>query len=645
MSVRGYFNSSVSFNSIIQESEPTTKPALTKVACTLGPCSRDTVTLEKMLEAGMAVTSTCARIPMSWGTKAYHNETVENLQRAVRHTKILCGIMLDTKGTEMHIYNKSGGTLEIRKGQTIVLTCNKDVIASSIHLPVSLESFEGIDLKPGTNVFVGQYLFTGSETTSAYLTVTKVHDAKNVSCVATMTASLAGLDFVLSFSGLPSPLPVLCAKDVDALKTFGKSVKVHFISLSLCRSDEDVLECRKLLNEIGLTSTKILAKIETSLGLKNFQKILKVADGIVLSRGYLGLEIAPEKMFRVQKFVIDACNKQCKPIIVTRVMDTMTDNPRPTRAEATDIANLVLDGVDCLLLGAETFRGDHPVTTVEVTSAICRQAEESFDSERFFRHRTDEAEKNESSDQGHLESLGASAVRAASNLKADLIIVFTVSGRAARILSKYRPPVPVLAVVFPKLQSTGLKWKFSGESEARHLLVCRNCIPILADPSLGGTVESEAAQIEGSMLNRAIAYGYSKKWIKLGSRIVVSQHAGFNTDWSFQESGIVKVLSVDDEVLDAAIDTYNAHSESVQDLNRLFAKHHRRNTFHGVPINEMPKSIPLRSQHIFAPIQDSGDGIDEDDEIYNLSALPPTPEQSSALNLKQVYSEHPSLNN
>eukprot|EP00210_Caulerpa_lentillifera_P008549 g8154.t2 len=601
-----------------------------------------------MLEAGMA----CARIDMSWGTKAYHDETVDNLQRAVRHTKILCGIMLDTNGTEIHMYNKSEKKINIEKGQTVVLTCKEDVVASAKQLPVSLESFEGIDLQPGTNVFIGQYLFTGSETTSAYMTVTKVHDNKNVSCVATVTASLEGIDFVLNFSGLPSPLPILSAKDIDALKTFGKSVKVHFVNVSLCRNEEDILYVRKLLDEYkpfpfspclcvlfrnGLTSTKILAKIESDLGLKNFQRILSVSDGIILSRGYLGLEIAPEKMFRVQKFVIDECNKQCKPVIVTRVMDTMTENPRPTRAEATDIANLVLDGVDCLLLGAETFRGKNPVTTVQVINAICKQAEESFDSDAFFNRRADEIDKKKIVGHGNLESLGSSAVRAAANLQADLIIVLTVSGRAARILSKYRPPVPILAVVFPKLQSTGIKWKFSGESSARQLLICRNCIPILADPSLGGTNESDVSQIEGSMLNRAIAYGYSKKWIKLGSRIVISQHARFNSEWSFQETGVAKVLAVNEEVLDAAIDTYNAHSESVQHLTRLFAPIQRRNTFKGVPINEKPKRIPLRSQHIFAPIQEtrSGGGAldddDDDDEIYNLSALPPTPEERSTL--------------
>jgi len=338
-----------------------------------------------MLKAGMA----CARFDFSWGDKEYHNETVENLLRAMRHTKLPCAIMLDTEGTEIHIHNKSGDTIDIKKGDLVTLTCDASATATSDQLPVSVESFEGMTLVPGTSVFVGQYLFTGSETTSVYLTVTEIVDDKNVRCVANDDASLAGLDFIVNFTDVRSPLPILSEKDEDAIRTFGKMNKIHFVSLSLCRTAEDISTCREFLNKVGLRSTKILAKIENITALKHFTEIVDAADGIIFSRGLIGLDIAPEKIFRVQKYVIDECNRACKPVIVTRVMDTMMESPRPTRAEATDIANLVLEGVDCLLLGAETFRGKHPITTINLVKAIAKQAEETFDSEVFYKKRSE----------------------------------------------------------------------------------------------------------------------------------------------------------------------------------------------------------------------------------------------------------------
>lgn len=228
-----------------------------------------------------------------------------------------------------------------------------------------------------------------------------------------------------------------------------------------------------------------------------------------------------------------------------------------------------------------------------------------------------------------------------------------------------------IQVVFPKLVSTGLKWTFTGELEARQLLISRNCVPVLADPSLGGVVEVESAHIEGSMLNRAIAYAYSKEWIRLGSRVVVSQHAKKNTDWSFEEAGVVKILSVENEVFHKYYQlTINCfllwgfgcchwdvqcsqwiHSDTEEkdvcscshtNIQRYSISNSNvlkiRDNVIGTPVNEMPVTIPKRSPHLFAsiPEQESREDVEDDeDEAYEVSAVPGTPDESA---LNQVRS-------
>nr|GME16462.1 pyruvate kinase 1, cytosolic [Ipomoea batatas] len=280
--------------------------------------------------------------------------------------------MFDTVGPELQVLNKSEKAISLKADATVTLTPDKGEEASSEVLPIN---FVGLSkaVKKGDTMFIGQYLFTGSETTSVWLEVDEVK-GEDVVCVIKNTATLAGSLFTLHASQIPIELPTLSDKDKEAIGSWGVQNKIDFLSLSSTRHAEDVREARNFLSKLGdLSQTQIFAKIENVEGLTHFDEILQEADGIILSRGNLGIELPPEKVFLFQKAAVNKCNMAGKPAVVTRVVDSMTDNLRPTRAEATDVANAVLDGSDAILLGAETFRGLYPVECISIVGKICAE--------------------------------------------------------------------------------------------------------------------------------------------------------------------------------------------------------------------------------------------------------------------------------
>ncbi|XP_042515192.1 pyruvate kinase 1, cytosolic-like [Macadamia integrifolia] len=319
-------------------------------------------------------------------------------------------------------------------------------------------------VKKGDTIFIGQYLFTGSETTSVWLEVSEVK-GEDVVCMIKNTATLTGSLFTLHVSQIHIDLPTLTEKDKEVISTWGVRNHIDFLSLSYTRHAEDVRHARELLSKSGdLHQTQIFAKIENVEGLTHFDEILQEADGIILSRGNLGIDLPPEKVFLFQKAAVYKCNMAGKPAVVTRVVDSMTDNLRPTRAEATDVANAVLDGSDGILLGAETLRGLYPVETISTVGKICAEAEKVYNQDLYFKKTV----KYVGEPMTHLESIASSAVRAAIKVKASVIICFTSSGRAARLIAKYRPTMPVISVVIPRLKTNQLKWSFTGAFEVLH---------------------------------------------------------------------------------------------------------------------------------------------------------------------------------
>ncbi|KAI3746301.1 hypothetical protein L6452_08728 [Arctium lappa] len=512
--------------SILEPSKASFFPAMTKIVGTLGPRSRSVDVISGCLKAGMSV----ARFDFSWGNCEYHQETLENLKAAVKSTKKLCAVMLDTVGAEMQVVNKSEKAISLQQDDVVILTPNENQEASSQLLPIN---FAGLAkaVKSGDTIFVGQYLFTGSETTSVWLEVDKI-EGDDVICKIKNSATLAGALFTLHASQIHIDLPTLTDKDKENISTWGVPNKIDFLSLSYTRHAQDVREAREFLSKLGdLSQTQIFAKIENIEGLTHFDEILQEADGIILSRGNLGIDLPPEKVFLFQKAALYKCNMAGKPAVVTRVVDSMTDNLRPTRAEATDVANAVLDGSDAILLGAETLRGLYPVETISIVGKICAEAEKVFNQDMYFKKTV----KYVGEPMSHLESIASSAVRAAIKVKASVIICFTSSGRAARLIAKYRPTMPVISVVIPRLKTNQLRWSFSGAFEARQSLIVRGLFPMLADPR--HPAESTSATNE-SVLKVALDHGKTSGVIKSHDRVVVCQKVG--------DASVVKIIELED---------------------------------------------------------------------------------------------------
>jgi len=362
----------------------------TKIMATLGPSVHDSSVLNTMLNSGMV----SARVDLTWGPLEFHRNSLKLLEESMRSQRRLCAIAIDTMGRELMIrgewqINEQGypwvlGRNDVSVGQRIAIT-TRNVSADANTLPIMYPGFTFM-CEPGDMIYVARYLISGAESSSVFFKVESTSDT-DVVCIAQNAAVLDGLLCVFhverSTSGtvanVQNDLPLLADWDKHCITELGKEFEIDFINLSYTRTAADVREAHEFLRSIGMTHTRVMAKIETRQALLNFQAILSEADGIIISRGNLGLDVEPEKMALVQKTLIQACNLVGKPVVITRVVDTMVNTPRPTRAEATDVANAVLDGVDGILLGAETLRGKYPVEAIQTVASICRAAEAVFD--------------------------------------------------------------------------------------------------------------------------------------------------------------------------------------------------------------------------------------------------------------------------
>ena len=382
---------------------------------------------------------------------------------------------------------------------------------------------------------------------------------------------------------------------------------IDFLSLSFTHCAEEVHAARALLAEVGLRDTQIMAKIENREGLCNIEEIADAADGIILSRGNLGVDLPPEKLFKAQKLAVAACGDRGKPCVITRVLDSMTDAPRPTRAEATDVANAVLDGCDGFLLGAETLRGAFPVECVRVVLSIASEAEKVFNAGRYYK-RLNARTGGPLKEFSHVESLASSAVRAADKVAARLIVVFTQTGRAARLVAKYRPTVPILSVVVPKLHTNGLAWAFTGLAQARQALLVRGLMPVLADPaesfsSLRELSGEEFSKYGGGMLGAVIHRAGGMGLVAPGDSVVVVQRLG--------DTAVVKIVQYTGEAVlpqvTSTMDFARDHNAHEKERALAPAAHHAAAAHHA---GGMPSGLQLH----FARHSSAASSISEESE-------------------------------
>ncbi|CAL9049172.1 pyruvate kinase, cytosolic isozyme-like [Musa acuminata AAA Group] len=478
----------------------------TKIVCTLGPASRSVPMLEKLLRAGMNV----ARFNFSHGTHEYHQETLENLRIAMHNTQILCAVMLDTKGPEIRTgFLKDGKPIQLTEGHEITISTDYSIKGDENMISMSYKKLP-VDLKPGNTILC-------SDGTITMTVLSCDPNAGTVRCRCENTAKLGERKNV-NLPGVVVDLPTLTEKDKEDILGWGVPNKIDMIALSFVRKGSDLVTVREVLGS-HTKNIKLMSKVENQEGVINFDAILRETDAFMVARGDLGMEIPIEKIFLAQKMMIYKCNLAGKPVVTaTQMLESMIKSPRPTRAEATDVANAVLDGTDCVMLSGESAAGAYPEIAVKIMARICIEAESSLDNDAIFK----EMIRSAPLPMSPLESLASSAVRTANKAKATLIVVLTRGGTTAKLVAKYRPRVPILSVVVPVLTTDSFDWTVSDESPARHSLIYRGLVPLLAEGSAKAT-DSESTEM---ILQAALKAAVDKRLCKPGDSIVALHRIG-----------------------------------------------------------------------------------------------------------------------
>ncbi|XP_030547649.1 pyruvate kinase, cytosolic isozyme [Rhodamnia argentea] len=488
----------------------------TKIVCTLGPASRSVPMIEKLLRAGMNV----ARFNFSHGSHAYHQETLDNLRQGMENTGILCAVMLDTKGPEIRTgFLKDGKPIQLKQGQEITISTDYSIKGDDTMICMSYKKLAE-DVKPGSVILC-------ADGTITFTVLSCDKEAGLVRCCCENTAVLGERKNV-NLPGVIVDLPTLTDKDKEDILEWGVPNKIDMIALSFVRKGSDLLEVRKLLGEHA-KNILLMSKVENQEGVANFDEILANTDAFMVARGDLGMEIPIEKIFLAQKAMIYKCNIQGKPVVTaTQMLESMIKSPRPTRAEATDVANAVLDGTDCVMLSGETAAGAYPELTVRTMARICVEAESTIDYGDVFKR----IMKHSPIPMSPLESLASSAVRTANSAKAALILVLTRGGSTAKLVAKYRPGIPILSVVVPEITTDNFEWECSDEGPARHSLIFRGLIPLLCAASARASNE----ETTGEALEFALEYGKSNGLCKIGDSVVALHRIG--------TASVIKIVTV-----------------------------------------------------------------------------------------------------
>ncbi|MFH1879934.1 MAG: pyruvate kinase [Bacillota bacterium] len=394
----------------------------TKIICTLGPSTADDDILREIMRAGMNV----ARLNFSHGTHQSHGETIVRVKRLRKELGLPIAIMLDTKGPEIRVGTFEERQVYLEKGQAFRL-CGKPVPGTAEAVSISYPQLAG-DLRPGDAVLIDDGLVS--------LRVTAVEGGDIVCRVE--NAGMVSDHKNINVPGAHLTMPFLSRQDIDDIR-FGLKNHVDFIAASFTRCAGDILEIRKLLGSEPGEDPQIIAKIENRRGVEHIDEILRVSDGIMVARGDLGVEIPLEDVPVIQKQLIHKGYSSGRPVITaTQMLDSMMQNPRPTRAETNDVANAIYDGTSAIMLSGETAAGKYPVEAVQTMVRIAARTEADINYIKRFQER----ESNRIPDVTN--AISHAAVTSAHDLGAAAILTVTKSGRTARMISKYRPNCPII---------------------------------------------------------------------------------------------------------------------------------------------------------------------------------------------------------
>lgn len=412
---------------------------MTKIICTIGPASSNIDILRQLTQAGMDV----VRLNRSHGTQEEHAAIIDSIKELRQETGLPLAILLDLKGPEIRTGTFVGGRVELLPGQVFDIY-SQETLGDSTKMSVSFENFHHA-VKPGTPILIDDGLIE-------LIVVSIENEVVRTNVVVGGELS----DFKgVNLPNTPSLLPALDEKDFSDIR-FAVEQEVDYIAVSFARSAEDISQARAALDNEGGQAIKIIAKIENQQGIDNSYEIILASDGLMVARGDLGVEIAPEHVPMVQKRLIEQCYRSGKPsIIATQMLDSMIYNPRPTRAEVSDIANAVLDGTSCLMLSGETAIGKYPVKSVETMARISLGVESEID--YWADMDKDSLEYN---CDNVPDAISHAAASTAKDLDSAAIVVMTFSGTTARLISRFRPACPILAMTVSETsqQQLNMNW-------------------------------------------------------------------------------------------------------------------------------------------------------------------------------------------
>jgi len=472
---------------------------LSGIVCTIGPASRSPEILLELIENGMNI----ARMNFSHGSHEYHAGTIANCRAAAQLYKAKHGvdpslaIALDTKGPEIRTGLLEGDDgrkeVELKAGATIKITTN-DELKEKCTADLLWVDYKNITkvLAPGKRIYIDDGLIS--------VLTKEIGDDFVIGMVE--NGGNLGSRKGCNLPGTDTDLPAVSEKDRQDL-LFGVEQNVDMVFASFIRDAAGVREVREALGYKG-KNILIIPKIENQQGLKNLDEIIAACDGIMVARGDMGIEIPTEKVFIAQKAMIAKCNRAGKPIIcATQMLESMVKKPRPTRAEAGDVANAILDGSDCVMLSGETAKGEYPVICVSTMAKISKEAEACMWNERFFEEMM-RAEGATSKACDSTTTVALSSVLASYKLQASAIIVLTTSGTTAHACAKYRPHCPILAVT-----------RF--DQVARQMQLYRGIIPLFYTKER----EEEWMNDIDARVQFAVDFGKQNRFLSTGDSVVV----------------------------------------------------------------------------------------------------------------------------
>jgi len=472
----------------------------TKIVCTIGPASESLENTKKLIQAGMNV----ARLNFSHGDFEEHGNRIRNIRKACRELGKTVAILLDTKGPEIRLGNLAEEPIELVAGEAVTLT-TENIPGDRHRIPVTYKDLPR-DVKPGDTILLDDGLIG--------LKVIEVRGTE-IECEIQNSGPIKSKKGV-NVPGVAISLPGITEKDANDIR-FGIEQGIDFIAASFVRRASDVLEIRELLERHNASHIQIIAKIENRQGVDNLDEILEVADGLMVARGDLGVEIPVEEVPLVQKMMIEKCNRAGKPVITaTQMLDSMQRNPRPTRAEATDVANAIFDGTDAIMLSGETAAGKYPVESVLTMARIAERAEAALVYREIFLRQASAQQTTVT------EAISQAVANSALDLDANAIITSTESGYTARMVSKYRPKAPIIAVT-------------PVEHVMRSLQLVWGVIPVLGKP----------AKTTDEMFDIAVNGAVGAGLVKLGDTVVITAGVPVGRSGS---TNLIKIHTVGDLV-------------------------------------------------------------------------------------------------